>query len=120
RRVRRWGMRVRVFPFDSDFPSLTRFADPSSISTLLPAVVRPSASVVAVRYRPGERHVLRYTSSASHADPGARTVFAKLHREAEAASGRTAAVADWLAGEGCHVAALRPLRVLPWEQAAVY
>jgi aminoglycoside phosphotransferase (APT) family kinase protein len=120
RRVPRWGMRVRVFPLDGDFPGLARLADPSSISALLPGVFRPPTSVIAIRYRPGERHVLRYTSPASHTGHGARTAFAKLHREAEAASGRTAAVADWLAGEGCHVAALRPLRRLPSEQAVVY
>jgi aminoglycoside phosphotransferase (APT) family kinase protein len=117
RRLPRWGLRIRVFPLDSEFPGLARLADVSAVSALVPVAFPPPTSVVAIRYRPGERHVLRYTSAAG---AGARTVFAKVHREAAAASARTAAVADWLAGERCPVAALHPLAVLPAEHAVVY
>lgn len=117
RRLPHWGMHIRVFPLDRDFPGLTRLADPSSISALLPAGSVPLSDVVAIRYRPGERHVLRYTSAV---EAGARSLFAKLHRDAEAASGRATAVADWLARDGGHVAAVRPVRLLAAEQAAIY
>lgn len=116
RRLPEWGMRVRIFPLDSDLPGLARLADPSAVSALLREPFPPLDSVVAIRYRPGERHVLRYAGSA----PGSRSVFAKVHRGAAAAAGRTAAVADWLSREPCGVAVGRPLAALPSDEAAVY
>ena len=73
------GLRIQVSPFDPDFGQLVRLADPGHVSTMLETAIgrrwaRPQVGWV--RYRPGQRHVLRYGGS-----EGQRPiVFAKLHR----------------------------------------
>jgi hypothetical protein len=72
------GLRIQVSPFDPEFPQLVRLVDPDHIGALLEATLgrcpaRPEIGWI--RYRPGQRHVLRYGG------PGGQgTVFAKLHR----------------------------------------
>jgi hypothetical protein len=59
------GFSVRVSPYDPDFPNLARLLDGPSSGQM---------SVSTVRYRPGERHVLRFDNGTSEAQ------FAKLAR----------------------------------------
>jgi hypothetical protein len=66
------GVRILVAPLDVRFPQLVRLADPSYAASLIPGAHRPP-SVATMRYRPGQRHVLRYDLS----DEGA--AFAKLY-----------------------------------------
>lgn len=116
------GAQMQVAPLDVEFPQLVRVSDPARARELVNAVYRDSGSalaqepatayeVSAIRYRPGQRHVLRYepVDAVAH-DP--RTVFTKLYEDAEEctrAFGVASRVADWLAvyGDGLH--ALRPL-----------
>ena len=118
RRLPRSGMRIRAFPLDPDFPSLIRLTGPDFASGPLPLAPGRPCRLAVIRYRPGERHVLRYASLGR--GPGASIIFVKLHREGEGPYRRTAAVADWLSRQGTPVAALRPLAWLPAERATVY
>jgi aminoglycoside phosphotransferase (APT) family kinase protein len=72
-------------PLDPAFPHLVRFYDPAFVASLLGgvlggAVATRSFEVRPVRYRPGQRHVLRYTAMAG---PGV-AVFAKIYRDGAA------------------------------------
>ena len=76
-----------------------------------PAGSRGCWSVTAVRYRPGQRHVLRWEQDGTHR----QARFAKLdRRDASAQAFRVAnRVADWLEGTGEPIAGARPLAHLP-------
>ena len=72
-------------PLDPAFPHLVRFYDPAYVAGLLEGVLGGAGTsggfeVRPVRYRPGQRHVLRYTAIAG---PG--PVFAKIYRDGTAA-----------------------------------
>lgn len=96
------GLTLQVTPFDPVFPQLVRLADPTHVSSLLAAsqkVLTATAvpTVTTIRYRPGQRHVLRY--DAARSEP-TQAVIAKLHRPGGATSSASvaAAVAALLAG----------------------
>src|SRR3989442_15662650 len=66
-----WGMHVKVSPLDAQFPQLVRLLDPRHVRDMLAAAYpasgvaldqpRPDGyAVTSIRYRPGNRHVLRY------------------------------------------------------------
>ena len=60
------GLRIQVSPFDPDFGQLVRLVDPGHVSAMLETAIgrrwaRPQVGWV--RYRPGQRHVLRYGGS---------------------------------------------------------
>src|SRR5688572_13682851 len=60
-----WSMYAQIFPLDADFPKLARLADPLYVRDVLAAEVTvqlsaPSYRITPIRYRPGQRHVLRY------------------------------------------------------------
>jgi phosphotransferase family enzyme len=112
--VARLGMTVQIAPLDPSFPQLVRLTDPVHVARLFersgvrPAVrTNPAPEITTVRYRPGQRHVLRYRSAG---DEPRLTVFAKLHRPGDPAqSYRTAlAVADVLAVGGGALMGARP------------
>jgi len=99
------GMELRVWPFDPKFPQLVRLGNPSFAAGLFdslgigrerkqPPVITP------IRYRPGERHVLRYEIDSPEADTeGGGRVYAKLYSNAEDAArafGIANRVVDWL------------------------
>ena len=109
-------MRIDVAPFDPMFPALARLSDPEYAAMLTGSRAPPA--VTAVRYRPGERHVLRYRASVD--DRGSLS-FAKLYRDGR--GGRTArvghAVADLLAATANGVAAARPGNYLPGDRAVL-
>ena len=79
--------RVSVAPFDDAFPRLVALSDPvhAAVVSGLPGPV----GVRTVRYRPGQRHVLRYTHRRA-------SVFVKLYPDAAAA--RPARVLGEVAG----------------------
>jgi hypothetical protein len=125
------GLVVQVSPLDPAFPQLVRVCDPRHVRRMIEAVcvtpaARPAAgyTVTAVRYRPGQRHVLRYDpldAAAGHQD--ARSVFAKLYEDgmASARALRVATrVADWLAMRGTALTAARPLRHVPDDAVILY
>lgn len=99
-------------PLDPAFPHLVRFYDPAYVagllsSTLGGAVGARSFEVRPVRYRPGQRHVLRYTPSAG---PGG-AVVAKIYRDGTAA--KLCLLASRLAGPVASGSPGRIARPLP-------
>jgi len=141
------GMRVLVSPLDTSHPQLVRVSDPRHVREMLlaaeataaagagpgAAALRPAPAyaVRAVRYRPGQRHVLRYDplpSAGGGAGGGAAgtargpAVFAKLYRDGDGA--RAFRVAEQIAallppGDG-GVTAARPLAYLPDDDVVLY
>jgi hypothetical protein len=69
-------MRLTIAPLDATFPQLVRLSDPVYAAALLDWATPPR--VVAVRYRPNQRHVLCYQLTAGNRGP---VVFAKLYRD---------------------------------------
>jgi aminoglycoside phosphotransferase (APT) family kinase protein len=102
------GMRILAAPLDPRLPALVRMSDPAFAGE----AVGPGA-VTTIRYRPGERHVLRYGGPA-------QVRYAKLYRPgaAEDAWLRAAAVC---AAVSCGPAAVRAARPRLWrsEEALV-
>ena len=124
--VARLGMTVQIAPLDPSFPQLVRLTDPVYVARMLERsggrwAVRTSAGpeITAVRYRPGQRHVLRYRSAC---DERRLTVFPKLHRPGEPArSYRTAfAVADVLEVGGDGLTGARPAAHVTADGVVLY
>jgi hypothetical protein len=125
-------MLVQVSPLDPVFPQLVRLSDPRYIrkllagletdSTALRAMVQANQLTVSpVRYRPGERHVLRYELG----EPvnSREVIFAKIYKNSRAGSRAyqvATQVSDWLEGRGDGVHGARPLAYLPAEGAILY
>lgn len=123
-----WGMWVQVSPLDADYPQLARLSDPAYVRALLAA--EPSVRSVAdtyrvtpIRYRPDQRHVLRYDplDADGKTDP-AGTLFAKTYNSDKGARTFATAttVADWLAGQGNGIAAAKPQCYIPAENLVIY
>src|SRR6266849_5554656 len=125
-----WGMHVKVSPLDAQFPQLVRLLDPRHVRDMLAAAYpasgvaldqpRPDGyAVTSIRYRPGNRHVLRYDPL--HATKGG-AVFAKLYTGEEGAwaFGVARHVADWLAEHGKGVTAVRPLAYVAEDRIVLY
>lgn len=114
-------MRVLVSPIDEGFPQLPRLSDPHYLSHALSLEGHRDWSVTTVRYRPGQRHVLRYDSDRAGRGGVRAHLFAKLYPDD---SGRAVAtlverVADRLEGSGAPFRAWRPLVYLPADRAVV-
>jgi hypothetical protein len=95
------GMRLQLWPFDPKFPQLVRLGTPSYAAGLFTSLgiapeLQQLPEVTPIRYRPKERHVLRYDISM----PGqAHRLYAKLYsnpQDAERAFGVANRVVDWL------------------------
>ena len=116
-----WNMHLQISPLDARFPQLVRLSDPQHVRDMLAAVYslsdlatdqpRPGGyAVTSIRYRPGQRHVLRYDPLG--AAKGRRSVFAKLYTAEDGAGvfHRATLVGEWLAqAREPRVAAVRPL-----------
>lgn len=102
---------LEVFPLDADFPRLVEMADPARAAAIVPgAPAEPSVGVV--RYRPRQRHVLRYDFGAPE-----DAVYAKLYRGAAWEEGARAAEA---AAALAPATSLRPLSVLRDERVVLW
>jgi hypothetical protein len=123
-----WGMYAQIFPLDADFPKLARLADPLYVRDVLAAEVTvqpsaPSYRITPIRYRPGQRHVLRYEpiDAAGRVDEGG-TLFAKIYNSDKGA--RTfdvaARISDWLAEQDNGISAVRPLAYIAAEGLVLY
>jgi hypothetical protein len=118
-RVPEWRMRVYVSPLDERFPALVRLSDPAYAAGLVPDCDGTLPAVRVVRYRPGERHVLRYEPGC----PGPRApVIVKLYLGADAARTvwrRAMLTAEVLAAAGGGLRAVRPLALLAGDHAVL-
>jgi Phosphotransferase enzyme family len=126
-------MRILVGPLDARFPQLVRASSPAVVPELvaeLPAgsdgAVTPDVAayeVSAIRYRPGQRHVLRYVP-VDHAGRRRRrsALFAKLYQNGDGRSAANVArqIADWLGSAHVGVSAVRPLGYLPADDIVAY
>lgn len=125
-RVPRAGLRTMIWPLDPWIPELVHVADPRRVRSMLanayevrPAEM-PSYRVRTIRYRPRERHVLRYDPISS---PGAtETVFAKLTRDPDVLRAFRVAsrVSDWLDRSDGDAGASRPLAAFPDDRVILY
>ena len=131
-------MRIQVSPLDARFQQLVRLSDPLYVRALLADAYASSQvgsdprrisdlKITAIKYRPGKRHVLRYSEDGV-TEP---TVFAKVYvaedgeRDGRRKDGgcccRVAErVADWLAVQGEGVNGLRPLAYVPEDAVVLY
>jgi hypothetical protein len=123
-----WGMVAQIFPLDVDFPKLARLADPAYVQNVLAAeaTLQPSApnyQITPIRYRPGQRHVLRYdpVDAGGHVDEGG-TLFGKIYNSDKGA--RTFKVAtrisEWLTEQNNGISAVRPLAYIAAEGLVLY
>ena len=123
-----WGMFVQIFPLDADFPKLARLADPAYVQGVLAAEatvqpIAPSYRITPIRYRPGQRHVLRYDpiNAAGRIDERG-TLFAKVYNSDKGA--RTfdvaARISDWLAEQNNGIGAVHPLAYIAAEGLVLY
>jgi hypothetical protein len=126
REIPRHGLRIVVSPMDPRTPELMRLTDPGYVASLLATAYGSTSResgeyrVRSIRYRPGERHVLRY-------DPvpptdGSPPVFAKTSRDQDVdRSFRiTSQIADWLERSGGEVRASRPLAAFSADRVILY
>ena len=119
-------LRVQGWPLDSVFPQLVRVSDCCHVREMLCAasVIDPASDylVVPVRYRPGERHVLRYTRADGRTDL-AGPIFAKLYESAASAARAfrlVNRVGDLLAASDSTLRSVRPVGCVANDAVVLY
>jgi hypothetical protein len=122
------GIKLQVWPFDPEFPQLVRLGNPSYVAGMFESLgiandLKQTPVITPIRYRPGERHVLRYEigSRESHAERGQR-LYAKLYSNAQDAArafGVANRVVDWLAANNLGLQGNRPL-VISQEDGSIF
>ena len=99
------GLKLQIWPLDPKFPQLVRLGNPSYAAGMFKSLGVASALeqlpvITPIRYRPKERHVLRYEIQGPDEDPGQRKrLYAKLYsneQDAARAFGVAQRVVDWL------------------------
>ena len=119
------GVRLQVWPLDPKFPHLVRLGDPSHVDRMLSSVDSAPGGkqlpvITPIRYRPGERHVLRYEVS----DAGEpQRLYAKLYKngqDAARAFGVANRVVDWLDANPQGLQGNRPAAVSQEDYVVLY
>ena len=109
-------MRIRVAPLDPTYRGLVPMSDPRHVASVLGYAQPPR--VVALRYRPGQRHVLRYEPQGADEGP---TLFAKLYADDRGRRyARAAAALTEVLAEGNDGVAAQPAAYLDGERALVF
>jgi len=122
------GMRVLVWPLDPDFDQLVRWSSWEHVHAVLRAVYHAPAAdqlrlgehfISPIRYRPGQRHVLRYGRADAE---GVRPVFAKLYTAEDGASmfERASRIGEWLSHHRRGVSAVRPFVFVAADGVVLY
>jgi hypothetical protein len=122
------GWWLLVSPLDAAFPQLPRLSDPFYVRDLLATeeTIRPTAAsyrINAIRYRPNERHVLRYQPfDAGGQVDIAGSLYAKIYNsnKGERSFKTASRVSDWLAEQGSAIAAVRPRTYVADECLVLY
>jgi len=93
-----WRMQIEVTPIDPHFPQLVRAMSPTYVAALLMAQSIPvdGCRITPLRYRPRQRHVLRYEPLSANGQP-LTPVFAKLSRGNEGEA--TTQIVQWAAAQ---------------------
>jgi aminoglycoside phosphotransferase (APT) family kinase protein len=109
-------MRVHVAPLDPTYPGLVPMSDPAHAAAVL-GFARPPR-IATLRYRPGQRHVLRYEPAAGDDGP---MLFAKLYPDERGLRHqRTASAMGDVLAAGPDGVAARPTAYLAEERALVF
>src|SRR5688572_695158 len=99
------GIKLQIWPFDPKFPHLVRLGSPAYAAGMLASLgithdLKKSPVITPIRYRPGERHVLRYEiDSPKTVSGGKQRLYAKLYsnpQDAARAFGVANRVVEWL------------------------
>jgi thiamine kinase-like enzyme len=96
------GIRLQLWPFDPKFPQLVRLGSPSHVTKIFSSlgITDQTPVITPIRYRPKERHVLRYEiESAGTVRGEVQRLYAKLYSSAQDASrafGVASRVVDWV------------------------
>ena len=126
------GSRLLIAPLDPHFPQLVRLSDPQYVSDMIATAAAMPASTItpspryavnSIRYRPGQRHVLRYDLvSATDQTKQQKMIFAKLYRGEDGARAQRIAMqlGDWLTIWGSSVSAVRPLAYTAADASVLY
>jgi hypothetical protein len=116
RNIPEQGMTLQIWPFDLKFPRLVRLGNPAHVARMLDSlgIVHDLKLpvITPIRYRPGERHVLRYEIDSPDVAPGQGTrLYAKLYSHADDAArafGVANRVVDWLDANNLGLGGNRP------------
>src|SRR5687768_3646362 len=123
------GIKLQVWPFDPKFPQLVRLGNPSYVAGMFASLgiahdLKQIPVVTPIRYRPGERHVLRYEIDSPEAiSGGGRRLYAKLYSNAQDASrafGVANRVVDWLAANNQGLQGNRPEAISQEDSVIFY
>lgn len=119
-----WRMQIEVAPLDPTFPALVRAMTPSHVTTLLADhTTAPLDQITTLRYRPRQRHVLRYDLRFPLSGKAeVPSFFAKLSPDDEGTA--TWAVVAWCAEQlarcASGVTALQPQAWIPADRLLLY
>jgi thiamine kinase-like enzyme len=122
------GLRLQVWPFDPKFPQLVRLGNPAYVAGIFLTLgitdgLEREPVITPIRYRPKERHVLRYEmDSGEHVRGGERPLYAKLYsngQDAARAFGVANRVVDWLDANNVGLQGNRP-RAISQEDAVIF
>src|SRR6266498_2744623 len=110
-------LRLQIWPFDPEFPQLVRLGSPSYVAAMFVSLgiahdLKQMPVITPIRYRPGERHVLRYEIDSPEAvSRQRRRLYAKLYsngQDTARAFGIANRVVDWLAANNYGLQGNRP------------
>jgi Ser/Thr protein kinase RdoA (MazF antagonist) len=119
------GMRLQLWPFDPKFPQLVRLGSPRYVAEIFSSlgIADRTPEITPIRYRPKERHVLRYEFDSPEAVDGLkRRLYAKLYtsgQDAARAFGVASRVVDWLEFNRVGLQGNRP-EALSQEDAVIF
>jgi len=119
------GMRLQLWPFDPKFPQLVRLGSPSYIAGVFSSLgIEDQTPVITpIRYRPKERHVLRYELDSDENNPEqGQRLYAKLYsngQDAARAFGVASRVVDWLDANSMGLHGNRP-RAMSQDDAVIF
>ena len=122
------GMRLQVWPFDPKFPQLVRLGSPSYAAEIFKSLgitddLNQIPVIAPIRYRPKERHVLRYEIDSDENNPEqGQRLYAKLYsngQDAARAFGVASRVVDWLDANSMGLHGNRP-RAMSQDDAVIF
>ncbi len=122
-------MELKIWPFDPEFPQLVRLGNASYAARLFASLGITDdpdrmPAITPIRYRPGERHVLRYEIDSPEIASGrSQRLYAKLYSNAQdtaKAFGIANRVIDWLDANPQGLQGVRPRAMSPQDGVIFY
>ena len=120
------GMRLQLWPFDPKFPQLIRLGTPAYVAGVFSSlgIADQTPMITPIRYRPKERHVLRYEIDSTETNhPEQQLLYAKLYSKAQDASrafGVASRVVDWLEHNNIGLQGNRPQAISEKDAVIFY